>query len=109
MPRVPKKSLPPLAQSGETFGQRIAPLRNLQGLTQRQLADRIGIVQNLVSDYENDKLRLFDEMVARFAYALRVSSYDTIEDNICKDRFVSRDSKEQEVPASIVSLGRMIP
>jgi transcriptional regulator with XRE-family HTH domain len=78
MPRVPKAALPPLENSDETIGQRIARYRKLRGMTQRQLADRIGIVQNLVSDYENGKLRLYDEMVARFATALKITSDDIL-------------------------------
>ncbi len=78
MPRVPKKTLPPITDSDETIGERIARFRKLRGITQRQLADRIGIVQNLVSDYENGKIRLYDEMVARFAIALKVSSDDIL-------------------------------
>jgi len=50
----------------------------MRGFTQRQLADQIGIVQNLVSDYENGKLRLYDEMVARFAATLKVSADDIL-------------------------------
>ena len=74
MPRVPKKILPPISNSEETVGMRIARIRKLRGLTQRQLADQIGIDQNLISDYENSKIRLYDEMVARFAKALKISS-----------------------------------
>jgi len=74
MPRVPKKSLPPLTDSNETIGQRIAKYRKMRGLTQKQLADLIGIDQNIVSDYERGVLRLYDEMLGRFAIALKTSS-----------------------------------
>ncbi len=39
-----------------------------------ELARRIGIINRLVSDYEKGKLRLYDQMVARFALALNVST-----------------------------------
>lgn len=39
-----------------------------------ELAERIGIIQALVSDYERDKLRLNAEMLVRFAQALNVSA-----------------------------------
>jgi transcriptional regulator with XRE-family HTH domain len=74
MPRVSKKAFPPLTNSSETIGQRIARYRKTQGLTQQQLADSIGIDQNLVSDYERGMIRLYDEMVGRFALALNVSA-----------------------------------
>jgi transcriptional regulator with XRE-family HTH domain len=74
MPRVPKQTLAPIADTEETIGQRIARFRKMRGFTQKQLAEKIGIVQNLVSDYENGKLRLYDEMLAHFASALKVSA-----------------------------------
>jgi len=74
MPRVPKQTLPSVTNTEETIGQRIARFRKLRGLTQKQLAEKIGIVQNLVSDYENGKLRLYDEMLAHFATTLKVSA-----------------------------------
>jgi transcriptional regulator with XRE-family HTH domain len=74
MPRVPKKALPPLTNSTETIGQRIARYRKLRGLTQQELAQLIGIEQNLVSDYERGVIRLYDEMVGRFAIALKTTA-----------------------------------
>lgn len=78
VPRVPKRVLPPVSDSKEAIGQRIARYRKLRGFTQQQVADRIGIAQNLVSDYENGKLRLYDEMVARFAKVLKISADDIL-------------------------------
>ena len=43
-------------------------------LTQKELADKIGISRILVWNYENGRLRLYDEMVKRFAIALEVST-----------------------------------
>jgi transcriptional regulator with XRE-family HTH domain len=62
----------------ETIGQRIARLRKERGLTQKQLADKIGIIQVLVSDYEKGKLRLHAEMVVRFARALGVKTDEVL-------------------------------
>jgi len=39
-----------------------------------ELAERIGIIQVLISDYERDKLRPHAEMVIRFALALDVTA-----------------------------------
>ena len=77
MPRKRKKELPPLKLGSETVGQRLARLRKEQGLTQAELAERIGINQTSVSDYETSRLRLSDEMLARVALALKVSA-DTL-------------------------------
>jgi len=77
MPRRSKLSLPALNTGKETIGERLARLRKERGYTQRELAERIGIIHSLVSDYEKGKLRLYDKMVTRFAMALEVSA-DTI-------------------------------
>jgi len=77
MPRKLKNELPPLKLGEETIGQRITHIRKQQGITQQQLADKIGITQTLISDYETGRVRLFDEMVIRIALALNVST-DTL-------------------------------
>jgi transcriptional regulator with XRE-family HTH domain len=43
-------------------------------MTQTKLAEAIGISQYLVSDYETGRLHLSDEMLIRFAKALKVSA-----------------------------------
>lgn len=74
MPKRSRLKLPPLNLGGETFGQRLARLRKERGYTQSELAQKVGIIQALVSDYELDKLRLHAEMAIRFAKALGVSA-----------------------------------
>ncbi|MCC6131761.1 MAG: helix-turn-helix transcriptional regulator [Acidobacteria bacterium] len=74
MPRPSRLKLSPALGEGETVGRRLARIRKEQGFTQVELAQRIGIIQALVSDYERDKLRLNAEMLARFARALDVSA-----------------------------------
>jgi len=74
MPRKSKLKLPPLKLGDESLGQRLARLRKERGITQVQLAKKIGIIQSLVSAYEHDRLRLSAEMAVRFALALGVST-----------------------------------
>ena len=74
MPRKSKFKLPPLNIGKETVGQRIARIRKEKGYTQAQLAEKIGIIQALVSEYERDKLRPYYDVVIRFAMALEVST-----------------------------------
>lgn len=74
MPKPLKYSLKPLPLGKTTVGQRIAEIRKLRGLTQIELAEKIGITQKLVTDYERGKAHLNDEMVIRFALSLKVSS-----------------------------------
>ncbi len=63
-----------LNSDGESFGQRLARLRKERGFTQVEIAERVGIIQALVSDYERDKLRLNAEMVVRFSAALEITT-----------------------------------
>src|SRR5271170_7470934 len=73
MPRVSKLNLPPIDWGKETIGDRLARLRKERGYTQIELAEKIGILQTLVTDYETDRLRLTAEMAVRFALALEVT------------------------------------
>src|SRR5208282_3911372 len=47
--------------------------RRVRCTTQIELAERIGLIQSLVCDYEKDRLRLSAEMALRFALALDVT------------------------------------
>ena len=73
MPKRPTLKLPPLKLGDESLGKRVARLRKERGLTQVELAERIGILQAMVSNYEHERLRLSAEMAMRFALALGVS------------------------------------
>ena len=74
MPRKSNIELPPLNLGPESLGQRIARFRKEKGYTQVELAKKIGIVQNLISDYERDKIRPYPEMIVRFALVLEVTT-----------------------------------
>lgn len=74
MPRKRTLQLPPLDFGSETLGERLARIRKERGYTQVELAQKIGIIQSLVSDYETDRLRLSAEMAIRFALALDIST-----------------------------------
>jgi transcriptional regulator with XRE-family HTH domain len=54
------------------LGKRLAQLRTLRNLSQRELADRVGVVQVVVSNYEIGKLRITAEVALRLAAALDV-------------------------------------
>jgi transcriptional regulator with XRE-family HTH domain len=56
------------------LGRRIAALRKERGYTQTELADQVGAVQVVVSNYERGKLRPHPDMLVRLAKALRVSA-----------------------------------
>jgi transcriptional regulator with XRE-family HTH domain len=73
-----KRKLPPLDLGGESPGQRLARIRKERGYSQVELAERIGLTQTLVSDYECGRLRLNADTLARFALTLEVSSDEII-------------------------------
>jgi transcriptional regulator with XRE-family HTH domain len=52
----------------------VARLRKERGYTQVELADKIGIIQTIVSAIETNVLKLSAEMAVRFALALGVST-----------------------------------
>jgi len=60
--------------AGETVGQRLARLRRERGLTQAELAGRLGIAQPIVSDYERGELRLHGQLIVRLTEILGVSA-----------------------------------
>jgi transcriptional regulator with XRE-family HTH domain len=64
----------PRPDSEETPGQRLARLRKERGWTQVELAERIGITQTLLSDYERGKLRLNADMIVQLATALETTT-----------------------------------
>ena len=79
MPKPSKLKLVPLPHSDESAGQRLARIRRERGFTQVELAEKTGLVQTLVSDYERGKLRLNADMILRFATALEVSTDDLLQ------------------------------
>src|SRR5271168_4795034 len=79
MPRASTLSLTPLPPSDETPGERLARIRRERGFTQKELADKTGLIQTLVSDYERGKLRLNADMILRFAAALEVSTDELLQ------------------------------
>jgi transcriptional regulator with XRE-family HTH domain len=63
----------------ETMGQRLARLRKERGWTQVELAERTGIVQTVLSDYERGKLRLNADMIVRFATTLDITTDELLQ------------------------------
>lgn len=72
---MPKKSrLTPSLAEKETLGRNLARIRKERGVTQVELAQRTGLIQVIVSDYERGRLRLPADMAVRFAEALGVTT-----------------------------------
>jgi transcriptional regulator with XRE-family HTH domain len=94
MPQVSKLNLPPVDFGGETLGQRLARLRKERGYTQVQLAEKIGIIQSIVSAIERDVLKLSAEMAIRFAQALEVSLDELLNPSVRKPRNGRKPSRK---------------
>lgn len=60
--------------SGEPLGERLARLRKERGLTQVELAEMLGTVQPVVSDYERGLLRLNAEVIIQLSKIFGVSA-----------------------------------
>ena len=73
-PNKSKLKLLAVDMGDESLGQRIARLRKERGWTQKQIAERTGLIQELVSNYETDKLRLNPAMILRFAEVFDISA-----------------------------------
>ena len=58
----------------ETPGSRVARLRREKGITQIELAEKLGVTQSVVSDYERDMLRLNGELIVQLTGILKVSA-----------------------------------
>ena len=59
--------------------ERLARLRKERGWTQVELAERVGITQRLVSDYERGRLRLNADIVVRLANALEIATDELLQ------------------------------
>jgi transcriptional regulator with XRE-family HTH domain len=64
----------PVAERAESIGARISQLRKDKGLTQKELAERLQVSQPVVSDYENDVIRIPADVIGEIAQLLDVTS-----------------------------------
>jgi transcriptional regulator with XRE-family HTH domain len=70
----------------EQLGQRIATLRKARGLTQVQLAERMGVAQQTLAHYEAGRLRLLAGALPTLADELGVSVEDLLGETKPKGR-----------------------
>jgi transcriptional regulator with XRE-family HTH domain len=73
-PRSTKPKAAKSESSSETLGERLARLRKARGLTQVELAEKMGVIQVLISDYERNKLRPNPDILVSYARALAVTT-----------------------------------
>jgi transcriptional regulator with XRE-family HTH domain len=87
-----RKQGPPAPIDDKEIGQRLKRIRLQRGLTQVEIAEKLGITQGVVSEYERGAVRLHGALLAAFAKALKASPNEILgfeklqDDSILKDR-----------------------
>lgn len=88
-----------------TIARRLRELRKCRGLTQVELAQKVGIDQTLLSTYERGTVRIHGAMVAALAKALRTTTDELLglkqskENGLIKDRrFLRRLEQIDRLP-----------
>ena len=66
------------AKGNLEHGLRLAKFRKTAGLSQQELADKIGVAQPVISRYEKGQRKLYDDMLAELAKALKVTPNDIL-------------------------------
>lgn len=89
----------------KTIGSRLRQIRKQRGMTQVDLAEKVGIRQVLVSQYELGQVRVHSALLAAFAKALRTSADEILglkksrENGLIQDRrFLRRLEKIDRLP-----------
>jgi transcriptional regulator with XRE-family HTH domain len=70
--KVDKPEVVPLPDD-KAFGTRLKEIRKRRGITQADLAQKLGIHQSLISQYEHGSIRLHGALIVRFAQALQAT------------------------------------
>jgi transcriptional regulator with XRE-family HTH domain len=99
MPQPSRLKLPPMPSTEESLGERLARLRKERGYTQSELADRMGIIQAIVSSYERERIRPHADMIVRYALALDVTTDEILG--------LARESEQKQAPLSRRVLRRL--
>ena len=101
-----------------TVGQRIRYARKKMGMSQKDLADKLGISYVGVSQWENDKRKPKYETLQRIAHALNTSAMELMGREEADNPCCPNDSESQDeddfiahpVPATLAdTIDRMIP
>lgn len=86
----------------KTIGERLRDIRRRRGFTQGELAEKLGLNQPLVSQYERGEIRMHATLVAALAKMLRVSTDELLglkaskENGLVTDRRLLRQLQKME-------------
>jgi len=61
------------SKTAAEIGRRVADLRKHHGITQAQMAEKLGLAQSVVSDYERGELRLHGELILQLCDILKAT------------------------------------
>jgi len=71
-PRKIQRNVP--ETQGQFIAQQLKTLRKKQGLTQVQLAEKVGLTQAAIASYESGRIRILDIILIDLANALNTSA-----------------------------------
>lgn len=86
------------------FGNRLRRYRRLANLTQKELAEKLGLTESTINKYENGKVQSVDiDFVKRIAYILKIQpevlmGWETENTYYLDDDLVSQMQKDYENP-----------
>ena len=87
------------------IAERLRKLRKARGMTQLEMAEKLGVVQSIFSSYENGKIRLHGELIIELAKILCVTTDELLGVNgeevkmpPQRRRFLSRLEKLEKLP-----------
>lgn len=81
----------------QTLGKRIAEQRKSRGITQVQLADRLGIAQQTMAHYEGGRLRMPLSLMPTLANELNVTISELMEETAAKKRRGPASKLQQQI------------
>jgi transcriptional regulator with XRE-family HTH domain len=87
----------PAKRERDPFGQRLYALREQAGLSQQQLADRLGFTQRAYAHWERNRVALRAEQLLKLAEALNVSTDDLVGSNGKKKRGTGPTGKMRQL------------
>jgi transcriptional regulator with XRE-family HTH domain len=87
------------------IGMRLAKLRKDKGITQAELAERLGISQPMASDYERGKLRLHGELIIQLSEILEVSADEIL--GIIPSKAVKKTVKNRRLSNRLEAIDKL--
>jgi transcriptional regulator with XRE-family HTH domain len=95
MPRPRKTKVKPNQSPGVLIGARLKKIRLARGLSQAQLAEKIGVTRETITAYESGRARLLDDVILSLAKALTTSADELL--GLKKSDTVSTDAPSVQV------------